>query len=101
MSLFRERQIIIRSDEGVQYVRLSPLRQKLFAGVSFLSIAALSGWALSTSSVITDLQANGMAFVQSAYDRIAGHIAESAAESEDEQAEESIPEGTVIAQTET
>ena len=101
MSLFRERQIIIRSDEGVQYVRLSPLRQKLIAGVSLLSIAALSGWALSTSPVVADLQANGMAFVQSAYERIAGHIAEPVAESEDDQAEESIPEGTVIAQTET
>jgi murein DD-endopeptidase MepM/ murein hydrolase activator NlpD len=97
MALFRERQIIIRSDEGVQYVRLSPLRQKLFAGVSFLSIAALSGWALSTSSVITELQANGMAFVQSAYDRVVGRIAEP----EDDQAEESIPEGTAIVQTET
>lgn len=95
--LFRERQIIIRSDEGVRYVRLSPLRQKLFAGVSFLSIAALGGWALSTSSAVADLQANGMAFVQSAYDRVAGRIAEP----EDDQAEESIPEGTVIAQTET
>src|SRR5689334_8318700 len=99
MSLFRERQIIIRSDEGVRYVRLSPLRQKLFAGVSFLSIAALSAWALSTSSVVADLQANGVAFVQSAYDRIAGRIAEH--EHEDDQAEEVIPEGTVIAQTET
>ena len=72
--LFRERQIIIRSDEGVKYVRLSPLRQKLFAGVSFLSIAALSGWALSTSSVVADLHAHGAAIVQSAYDRIAGRI---------------------------
>jgi len=93
--LFRERQIIIRSDHGVKYLRLSPLRQKLFAGVSACSILALATWSLSTLTVLSDIQANGVAFVQAAYDRLTGHVAE------DETAEEeSIPEGTVVVQTE-
>ena len=93
--LFRERQIIIRSEHGVKYVRLSPLRQKLFAGVSVLSILALASWSLSSSSVLSDIQTATVAFVQSTYDRLAGHVPE------EEAAEESIPEDQAPALVQT
>jgi murein DD-endopeptidase MepM/ murein hydrolase activator NlpD len=97
--LFRERQIIIRSEHGVRYLRLSPLRQKLFAGVSAFSLLALAGWSLSTSTVLSDIHASGAAFVQSAFDRMAGRTAEQ--DVAEAMEEESVPEGTVLIQTET
>jgi murein DD-endopeptidase MepM/ murein hydrolase activator NlpD len=78
-------------------VRLSPLRQKLFAGVSAFSILALASWSLSTSTVLSDIQAHGLAFVQSTYDRLAGRAPE------EDAAEEAIPEdeAPVIVQSES
>jgi murein DD-endopeptidase MepM/ murein hydrolase activator NlpD len=96
--LFRERQIIIRSEHGVKYLRLSPLRQKLFAGVSAFSIVAFAGWTLVTSNVLSDIHTSGVALVQSAYDRLAGRVVE---EEEASEEVETIPEGTVLVQTET
>lgn len=95
--LFRERQIIIRSEHGVRYLRLSPLRQKLFAGVSALSLLAFAGWSLSTSNLLSDIRTIGADWVQSAFER--GDAP--AAEQEVAEEIEPIPEGTVLVQTES
>lgn len=95
--LFRERQIIIRSEHGVRYLRLSPLRQKLFAGVSALSLLAFAGWSLSTSNLLSDMRTIGADWVQSAFERVAAP----AAEQEVAEEIEPIPEGTVLVQTES
>ncbi|HEX2113445.1 MAG TPA: M23 family metallopeptidase [Alphaproteobacteria bacterium] len=95
--LFRERQIIIRSEHGVKYVRLSPMRQTLFAGVSALSLVSAAAWSLSTSAVYSDIRANGVAFVQSAYDRVMGRVSDQPLETLEAIPEDSNP---VIVQAE-
>ena len=95
--LFRERQIIIRSEHGVKYVRLSALRQKLFAGVSALSLIGSAAFGLSTSGLLEEIQTNGMAFVQTAYDRVLGRVSDEALEALEANPEESNP---VLVQTE-
>jgi murein DD-endopeptidase MepM/ murein hydrolase activator NlpD len=94
--LFRERQIIIRTEHGVSYVRLSPLRQKLFAGVSALSLLTLAAWSLSASTIVAEFKDSGIALVQSAYDRLTGRVVEQEVAEE----VEPIPEDTVISQVE-
>jgi murein DD-endopeptidase MepM/ murein hydrolase activator NlpD len=89
--LFRERQIIIRSEHGVRYLRLSPLRQKLFAGVSAAALLALVGWSLATSPIVSDLQTGGSAVVQSALDRLSGRAAEQDVAEEIEPVPDSTP----------
>jgi murein DD-endopeptidase MepM/ murein hydrolase activator NlpD len=95
--LFRERQIIVRSEQGVKYVRLSPLRQALFAGVSALSLIGGTAWTLTASGMLDDIQTNSIAFVQSAYDRVLGRVSDEALESLEANPENSNP---VLVQTE-
>jgi murein DD-endopeptidase MepM/ murein hydrolase activator NlpD len=77
--LFRDRQIIVRSAEGVRYLTLSAGRQKVYAGVAligFVSVTALS-IANATSTTFADWHAGGINLMQTAYDRILGRTDES------------------------
>lgn len=72
--LFRDRQIIVRSAEGVEYLTLSAARQKFYAGASLLTFATVAALSIAnaTSTTFADWQAEAMSVVQTAYDRILG-----------------------------
>jgi murein DD-endopeptidase MepM/ murein hydrolase activator NlpD len=76
--LFRDRQIIVRSAEGVEYLTLSAARQKFYAGATLLTFATVAALSIAnaTSTTFADWQAEGISFVQTAYDRIRGRTTE-------------------------
>jgi murein DD-endopeptidase MepM/ murein hydrolase activator NlpD len=77
-NLFRDRQVIIRSVQGVEYLTLSAARQKFYAGATLLTFAAVTALSIAnaTSTTFADWKAEGLEFVQTAYDRILGRGAE-------------------------
>lgn len=83
-NLFRERQVIVRSADGVRYLRLSPLRQKLLAGTSFMAFAAIASLSVvnTTTVSLSELRANGLAMMRTAYERVLGKVTEEPVELE-------------------
>lgn len=97
--LFRDRQIIVRSAEGVEYLTLSAGRQKFYAGATFLTVATVAALSIAnaTSTTFADWQAEAVNVVQTAYDRILGRTSDQALDdiaSADEGATTAAPEMT-------
>ena len=78
--LFRDRQIIVRSDDGVEYLTLSAARQKFYAGASLLTFATVAALSIAnaTSTTFADWQAEAVNVVQTAYDRVLGRTSDQA-----------------------
>jgi murein DD-endopeptidase MepM/ murein hydrolase activator NlpD len=78
--LFPERQIIVRTAEGVRYIRLSPLRQKLYAGCAVLALASVAATSVANVTVarLADLQLDEIATLRGVYERFFGAPTEGA-----------------------
>ncbi len=69
---FPERQIIVRTAEGVRYIRLSPLRQKLYAGCAILALAGIAAAPVANLARdhLADLRFDEIASVRLLYERV-------------------------------
>jgi murein DD-endopeptidase MepM/ murein hydrolase activator NlpD len=98
--LFRDRQIIVRSAEGVEYLKLSAARQKFYAGATLLTFATVTSLSIAnaTSTTFGEWKAAGLDLAQTAYERILGRIGEQEpgeyAQSDEADAETSTQEMT-------
>jgi murein DD-endopeptidase MepM/ murein hydrolase activator NlpD len=72
--LFRDRQIIVRSAEGVRYLTLSAARQRIYAGATALGLAGFTALsiAVATSPTLGEWKDEAIVFVQDSYDRLLG-----------------------------
>jgi murein DD-endopeptidase MepM/ murein hydrolase activator NlpD len=73
-NLFPERQIIVRTEDGVRYIRLSPLRQKLYAGCALLALAGIAAAPATnlTKKHLADLRLDEITSVRTFYERVFG-----------------------------